>query len=116
MPWINVTFQLVNEIEGAPTTPYTPPAGTALLVFGPAASLAPPFGPPLARYNLSENLWQDGGFAAVQDGQWLVLQGMVSPGHYKVDGTYSTFSGPSLSFTATFDRATWTMYLPLGVE
>lgn len=116
MPWLNVSFELVNETDGGPTTPYAVPAGTMLRVFGPAASLSPPYGPALAEYNLTAAFWQNGGSAAVQDGQWLVFHGMIPPGHYNVAGTYGTFSGPSLSFTAIFGRAVWTMYLPLAGE
>lgn len=120
MPWLNVTFGLVQETNAGPATPYPIPEGTLLRVFGPAVSLSPPFGPALAEYNLSADLWQNGGSAAIQDGQWLVLQGMIPPGHYSGhyinDGPFGTYSGPSLVFTAAFGRAVWTMYLPLGVE
>lgn len=116
MRWGNVTFGLANETSGSPLTPYAIPAGTTLRVFAPSGSVSLPYGPMVAEYNLTTVSWQSGGFAAIQNGQWIVLQGMIPPGHYNVNGPSSTFSGPSLVTQSTFGNGVLTTYVLLTAE
>lgn len=102
MPWFNVSFWL--SVEAMKPSPVPP--GTTLRVFEPSVSLAPPSGSPIAEYNLSGAFWLNGGSAAIQDGQQLVLHGMISPG--------SAASGPWLEYTAAYGRGTWGMGVVLG--
>jgi hypothetical protein len=70
----------------------------------------------VAQYNLTAASWQNGGSSAIQEGQWVVLQGMIPPGHYNINGMSSTFSGPSLVIQSTFGNGVWTMYELLTAE
>ncbi len=116
MPWLNVTFRLVNESSGGPETSYSIPAGTTLRVFPPSGNVSPPYGSPVAVYNLSTRTWEGGGGQAVVDGEWIVLEGIIPPGRYAGDPGSSTFSGPALLFTARFGNGTWTMGVDLGAQ
>lgn len=102
MPWFNVSFRLARA-----DAPYPVPPGTTLRVLEPSGPLPPPPGLPVAEYNLSGAFWLNGGPAAIQGGQWLVLHGMIPPG--------SASSGPWLEYTATLGKGTMTMSVPLGV-
>ena len=116
MRWRNVTFRIDNETNGGPSMPYPIPTGTTLYAFAPSGSVSPPYGPMVAEYNLTAASWQSGGSAAIQDGQWIVLHGMIPPGHHKINGTSSTFSGPSLVTQSTFRNGVMRMYVLLTAD
>lgn len=121
LPWCNMTFRLVNVTNGGVNgtdggleTSYPIPEGTTLRVFAPSGNLSTPYGPMAADYNLTNASWRSGGSAPIQDGQWLVLQGMIPAGHYGLMGTNRTYSGPVLTFT--LNNGAGRGYVPLSVE
>ena len=121
LPWRNMTLRLVNVTDGGLNgtdggleTPYSIPEGTTLRVFAPSGNLSAPYGPMVADYNLTNASWRSGGSTSIQDGQWLVLQGMIPAGHYALAGTNRTYSGPVL--TCTLDNGAGRGYVPLGVQ
>jgi hypothetical protein len=106
--WGVVAIGLDNQANGGPSRPYPIPAGTSLYVFPYSGWVPPPYGPGVAEYNLSQGSWVSGATAQVEDGQWVVLHGMIPPGQW------SAFSGPSLIFSYPNGAQTITFYTPLA--
>lgn len=113
--WGNLTVDLWNQMNGGPLTPLPIPANTTLQVFAPSESISPPYGPLVADYNLSASRWASGASALVEDGQWLLLQGMIPPGIWNSTTTSQTYSGPSLVVDYSNGGQLLAIVLPLHV-
>ncbi|HYU06978.1 MAG TPA: hypothetical protein VEM77_07370 [Thermoplasmata archaeon] len=86
--WGDLSFELMNSTS-AGLTAYAVPAGTTLRSFSASPS-------PVAEYNLSLSGWASGPFALIEDGQTLVLHGVIPPGANISNRTTNTVFGPTL--------------------